>query len=481
MPSLALSAIPVVTLLLFIVAILVSFGASSISEYSVVALCGASVVALVLSLCARSLCRRGLILGFRRSARQILPAVPMLVFIAMISATWMLSGVVPVLIDYGLRLLDPRFFLVVACGVCAVVSVLTGSSWSTIATIGVAFMGIGSVMGFHPGWVAGAIISGAYFGDKVSPLSDTTVVASSACGVDLFKHIRYLLLTSVPSLVIAMIVFALAGFFSDTVSAGNAAEVRGLLADNFNMTPWVLVIPAVTFLLIALRVPTLAVLAVGAALGLVATFVFQPQIVAVVSTGGLAGTLDAIWQMLWGSVDFHTGSELFDGLVSTSGVTGMLSTIALVLSAMVFGSAMIGTGMLSTLTSAITSRLSSRFALVGSTVASGLFLNSCTADQYLSIIIGGNMFRNAYRRKGLEARLLSRTLEDSVSVTSVLIPWNSCGVTQSAVLGVATVVYLPFCVFNYLSPLMSLLMALTGFKIKEHARTHRAVRIQQAS
>ncbi len=391
----------------------------------------------------------------------------MLVCIAMVSATWMLSGVVPVLIDAGLRILNPTAFLVVTCGVCGLISILTGSSWSTIATIGVAFMGIGTVMGFHPGWVAGAIISGAYFGDKVSPLSDTTVVASSACGVDLFKHIRYLLITSVPAMTVAMIVFLLAGVFSNPEALIQTGEVQSLLARHFNMTPYVLIIPAITFTLIVLRVPTLLVLFTSAMLGLTGIFVFQPELMTTLGGTDFLSSVKASIALLWGPTEFSTGSELFDNLVSTSGFLGMLSTICLVLSAMLFGTAMIGTGMLGVITEKLTSCLHSRFALVGSTVASGLFLNSCTADQYLSIIIGGNMFRNAYRRTGLEARLLSRTLEDSVSVTSVIIPWNSCGVTQSAVLGVSTLVYLPFCVFNYLSPLMSLLMAFTGFKIKQ--------------
>ncbi len=473
-PSLALSAAPVAALLLFLVGVLIFAGADSISDFSVIALLSSSALALILSAVNGNIGRRGMTVGLYRSARQILPAVPMLVFIAMVSATWMLSGVVPVLIDYGLRILSPTFFLVVSCMVCGVISVLTGSSWSTIATIGVAFMGIGTVMGFHPGWIAGAIISGAYFGDKISPLSDTTVVASSACGVDLFKHIRYLMLTSIPAMGVALIVFLLAGLTADPSSQIDTGEVCGLLASQFNLTPWVLVIPAITFALIAMRVPTLVVLFTSAMLGLAGIFIFQPGITEWLGVSGFSTGITTSLALLWGETLFTTGHELFDTLVSTSGITGMFSTIALVLSAMTFGTVMIGTGMLSVLTHTLTSRIKRRLPMVGSTVASGLFLNSCTADQYLSIIIGGNMYRNAYRRVGLEPRLLSRTLEDSVSVTSVLIPWNSCGVTQSAVLGVATVTYLPFCVFNYLSPLMSLLMAWTGFKIRQTVHTQKS-------
>ncbi len=451
-----------------LIGVLVFAGADSISVFGPWSLLGASVLAIVLSYFAGSLCRRGITVGLRRSARQILPAVPMLIFIAMVSTTWMLSGVVPTLIDYGMRLLSPTFFLVITCAVCAVISVLTGSSWSTIATIGVAFMGIGTVMGFHPGWVAGAIISGAYFGDKVSPLSDTTVVASSTCGVDLFDHIRYLMLTAIPAMGLALLTFLIAGLCIETSPAESTGDMLALINANFAITPWTLVIPVITLTLIALRVPTLLTLFVSSMLGLAGIFIFQPGIVAMLSEGSsFADYASMTLRLLWTETTFDTGHATFDSLAATGGITGMLPTVFLVLCAMIFGTAMIGTGMLSTVTHKITNRLSSNFSLVGTTVGSGLFLNSCTADQYLSLIIGGNMYRNAYRRFGLEPKLLSRTLEDSVSVTSVLIPWNSCGITQSTVLGVPTLIYLPFCVFNYLSPLMSLLMAFTGFKIKQ--------------
>lgn len=462
-PPLWAACAPVVLLLGSLAGVIVFKGSDAISDYSHLALLAATVAALGLSAATGGLSRRGLSVGFRRSARQILPAVPMLVFIAMVSATWMLSGVVPMLIDFGLRFLDPTYFLVTACAMCAAISVLTGSSWSTIATIGVAFMGIGTVMGFHPGWVAGAIISGAYFGDKVSPLSDTTVVASSACGVDLFRHIRYLMLTSAPAMLVALTCFLAVGFISGNAETPDSPAIAKALAGQFNLTPWVLVIPVITIAMIVLRVPTLLTLFVSSMLGLGGVFLFQPQIVAML--GGASPAM--IWDMLWSAVEFNTGIAAFDELVSTGGITGMLPTIALVLCAMMFGTALIATGMLAKITSSAMKGLRGRFPIVASTVGAGLFINSCTADQYLSLIIGGNMFRTVYRRAGLEPRLLSRTLEDSVSVTSVLIPWNSCGVTQSTVLGVATLAYLPFCIFNWLSPLMSLLMAYTGFRIRQ--------------
>lgn len=459
-----------------LIAILSVFGAGAISDYSQIALLLSGLLALALSVYNRSLTRRGAAVGLRRSARQILPAVPMLVFIATVSTTWMLSGVVPTLIDYGLRIMNPTFFLVSTCIVCTLISVLTGSSWSTIATIGVAFMGIGTVLGYHPGWIAGAIISGAYFGDKVSPLSDTTVIASSTCGIDLFDHIRYLMLTSIPALALALVAFTIAGLTAGVNTEIEAREIVDHLHSTFNITPWVLVIPLVTGILIALRVPTVLTLAASSLMGTIGIFVFQPGIVSMLGgdiASGFGDYAEMIWSFLWNETEFSTGFGLLDSLVSTGGITGMLPTITLVLSAMFFGSAMIGTGMLAAITAKITTRLRRRFPVVGSTVATGLFLNSCTADQYLSIIIGGNMYRNIYRRLGMEPRLLSRTLEDSISVTSVLIPWNSCGVTHSAVLGVNTLTYLPYCFFNYLSPLMSLMMAYTGFKIYQSVSVHR--------
>lgn len=438
-------------------------GADAIAGYSPVVLLGSAALSVVLSFVFGALSRRGMTVGFVRSARQILPAVPMLICIAMVATTWMVSGVVPTLIVYGLEVLTPTLFLVSACVVCALISVLTGSSWSTIATIGVAFMGIGQVMGFSAGWIAGAIISGAYFGDKISPLSDTTVVASSACGVDLFAHMRYLMLSSVPALLLALVVFAVKGFMSDAADADQGMMLDGALRTTFNITPWTLVIPAITLALIAFRVPTLLTLAASALLGFVGIFVFQPDLGhSVISAGG----------MLWSGNAMDTGVERLDSLVSTGGISGMMSTVALVLSAMMFGAAMMGTGMLASITRSFTSRLHKRTSIVGATVGSGLFMNSTTADQYLSLIITGNMYRNVYRQFGLEPRLLSRTIEDSVSVTSVLIPWNSCGITQSTVLGVSTMVYFPYCIFNILSPCMSLLLAWTGWRIRNLRLSH---------
>lgn len=451
-----MSLTPLIILIVLLPGVIIARGAEAVAGIGPWILLLCSAISLALALAGRTLTRRGLVTGFRRSAGQILPAVPILICIALVATTWMTSGVVPSLICYGLDIISPRLFLMLACAVSAAISVLTGSSWTTIATIGVAFMGIGQVLGYSDGWIAGAVISGAYFGDKISPLSDTTVVASSAAGVDLFRHIRYLMVTTIPSIAIALAVYLCVGMFGDVTSATHTVEMEAVLRNNFNITPLVLIVPVATIALILLRVPTLKVLLLAALMGAVATFIFQGQLIADAASS-------ALW--LWRGFSLSTGNASLDSLVATGGVTGMASTIFLVLCAMTFGAVMIGTGMLGRITQAFTTSLRKRTSIVGATVGSGLAMNCLTADQYLSLIITGNMYRALYRRFGLEARLLSRSMEDAVSVTSVLIPWNSCGVTQSTVLGVSTLIYFPYCIFNILSPLISVLIAWVGYKI----------------
>lgn len=445
--------------------IIITQGATAVQEYShfILGVSALACIALGLIFTTRKRC---LWPGIKKSGRQILPAIPILIFIGALSSTWMLSGVVPALVHYGLTMLNPSTFLFMACFTCAVVSVVTGSSWTTIATIGVALMGVGSIMGFHQGWVAGAIISGAYFGDKVSPLSDTTVLAASTCGVPLMTHIRYLMLTSLPAMTLALIVYLLVGYFSDLTASNHAGEIMDAISHTFNITPWVLVIPAITLSMIVLRAGTALTLAVGSLAGLAGIWIFQPQIADTLATGStVSQQIIMALKVVFTDTNLSTGSELLDPLVATGGIKGMLPTVYLVLAAMMFGGAMIGTGMVGTITQAITSRLRRSHSLIGATVGSGLFLNSCTGDQYISIIIGANIYRNSFRKNRLKPQALSRTLEDSISVTSVLIPWNSCGVTQSTVLGVSTLIYMPFCLFNILSPIMSLIMGCTGWRL----------------
>lgn len=467
-PSFLLSTIPIIALLATLVGIIIIKGADAAQSISYLILLGASVLTLTLS---AIFCRQPLtniIEGIKKSATQILPAIPILVFIATVAATWMLSGVVPTLIYYGLEIINPQMFLFIACGVCAIISVLSGSSWTTIATIGIAFQGIGNVMGYSDGWIAGAIISGAYFGDKVSPLSDTTVLASSSCKVDLFTHIKYLMLTSMPAILLALATYGIVGIFYNPSATTNPSDILPALNSSFNISPWILIIPIITGILIAMRVKTYITLAISSLLGLIGIFFFQPQIITALDyTSSWSDIAIMCGDILFTETSITTGNELLDSLVGTGGVAGMMPTIYLVLCAMIFGGTLIGTGMLSSITQTFTNKIHSLRQTVGATVGSGLFLNCCTGDQYLSILLGGNLFRNLYKKNGLEPRLLSRSLEDSISVTSVLIPWNSCGVTQSTVLGVATLTYLPYCIFNIASPLLSLLFAWTGWKIKK--------------
>lgn len=461
LPSLGISLIPISFLFVALISIIIFSGADAVSEFGPAILLSSTAIALGLAMAGRVASRRGLAVGLKRSAVQILPAVPILICIALVATTWMLSGVVPTLISYGLQILSPRLFLVITCVVCSAISVLTGSSWTTIATLGVAFMGIGEVMGYSDPWIAGAIISGAYFGDKVSPLSDTTVVASSTAGVDLFEHIRYLMFTTIPAMAIALVVFLTVGITTGDGHTPDASPMLSALGSTFNLSPWTLLIPAATMALIVFRVPTLIVLLLASLMGAAGIFIFQAH-------EGM--DISALLTSLWSGSALLTGNEALDSLVTTGGVLGMLPTVYLVLSAMLFGSVMIGTGMLAKLTDAFTRRLRRRTSIVSATVCSGLAMNCCTADQYLSLIITGNMYRSLYRRNGLENRLLSRSMEDSISVTSVLIPWNSCGLTQATVLGVSTLAYFPCCIFNILTPLMSILIARLGFKIPQPSR-----------
>ncbi len=467
-PSLAVSLLPITLLLAVIVYIIVTKGADAAQSVSHYVLFGAAVLTAFISKVFYKRKWQYLFLGLRKSAKQILPAVPILILIGTVSATWMMSGAVPVMIDYGLRVLNPHLFLFITCAVCSIVSVMSGSSWTTIATIGVAFMGIGTVFGYAPGWVAGAIISGAYFGDKVSPLSDTTVLASSSCGVDLFKHIKYMMITTVPAMVLALVTFTIAGYVTPVNDVSESIEIVEYLQATYNITPWALAIPVITCIMIAFKVKTNITLITSTVLGLAGMYVFQPQIVESVFGGSLSGIYDnflVACDVLFTSTEIETGNEVLNGLVATGGVEGMLPTVYLVICAMCFGGMMLGSGMLSTITHVFTRHLKSTFSIVNATVGTGLFFNSCTGDQYLSIILDGNVYKKLYKKNGLEARLLSRSVEDSISVTSVLIPWNSCGVTQSTVLGVATLTYLPYCVFNYMSPIMSVIVAALGYKI----------------
>ena len=391
-----------------------------------------------------------------------------LLMIGAVAGTWMVSGVVPTLIYYGLHVISPKIFLFACCAIAALVALMTGSSWTTIATIGVALIGIGDALGFSAGWTAGAIISGAYFGDKISPLSDTTVLASSSAGIDLFTHIRYMLGTTVPSITIALVVFLFVSIFHDSASAIDIDSYCSSLQSTFKISLWLMIVPVITVVMIIKKVPAVLTLMISALTAGVTALIAQPGIVAEIGGADVldfASGFKGIMVTIYGETAVSTGNPELDELVMTNGMTGMLPTIYLIISAIVFGATMVGSGMIRSLTEALTKRITGRFGTVTATVFTGLFNNMAVGDQYLSIILTCSLYKDLYDKNGLEGRLLSRAAEDSATVTSVLIPWNSCGMTQATVLRVATIEYLPYCLFNILSPLMSMFIAAIGYKI----------------
>ncbi len=468
-PAAWVSAIPLGVLTLLLWAVIRTFGGGAIDGGSQIALLSAASVCVMLAIgiyrCRWAVLEDAIVDNIRASASAII----ILLLIGAIAGTWMVSGVVPTMIYYGLHILHPSFFLVASCVICGGVSLMTGSSWTTIATIGVALMGIGRAMGFPEGWIAGAIISGAYFGDKLSLLSDTTVLASSTVGVPVFTHIRYMLYTTLPSFAVALAVFTVAGLTLGHGDASHAELYAGTLARTFRITPWLLLVPLATGVLIVRKLPALVTLFASAVFACIAMLVFQPDTVASVAGAerlDLATGFKGVLTTCFGHTAVPTGNPQLDELVATRGMAGMLNTVWLILCAMCFGGVMTGSGMLRSLTSIFLRVVRRPVSAVASTVGAGLFFNLCTADQYISIILSGRLFRDLYAERGLEKRLLSRSVEDSATVCSVLVPWNSCGMTQATVLGVSTFVYMPYCIFNIVSPLMSLLVAAAGWKIR---------------
>ena len=468
LPSPLLSLIPILVLVALLFVTIRTFGSDALSGGSQVVLLTATALCCVIAMTYSRVSWQTLEHAMVNNITGVATALLILLIIGALSGSWMISGVVPTLIYYGMQIIHPNFFLTSTCLICAIVSVMTGSSWTTIATIGIALLGIGQAQGFEEGWIAGAIISGAYFGDKISPLSDTTVLASSVTGTPLFKHVRYMLITTVPSLLIALIIFTVAGLTHEATAGDQIAQYAAGLSQTFHISLWLLLVPFITGILIAKKVPSLITLFVSAAMAGVCALIFQPHLlheIAGAETNGLQSAFKGLLITFYGSTGIETGNTALNDLVATRGMGGMMSTIWLILCAMCFGGAMTASGMLQSLTSVFLRFMNRTVGLVASTVASGLSMNICTADQYISIILTGNMFKDIYKQKGYESCLLSRTVEDSTTVTSVLVPWNSCGMTQATILGVPTLTYLPYCFFNLVSPFMSILIAALGYKI----------------
>lgn len=466
-----ISLIPILILVTLLALNISIFGSDAILGASQVALLFSAGVAIWLAMWLFKVPWQDFEEAIKSNIGDVTTAIVILFLIGAISGTWTVSGIVPTFIYYGVKIISPKVFLLTACVICALVSVTIGSSWTTIATIGVALLGIGKALGFSDGMIAGAIISGAYFGDKISPLSDTTVLASSMSKVPMFDHIRYLMFTTVPSIVITLVIFLILGLSHTGSDASLVNEYTAVLDSKFNITPWLLVVPALTAVMIARKMPALIVLALSTVLAAVAALIFQPDIVREIGTGVTGGGESAkvmftgTIETIYNSVCVETGNPEVNQLVSSKGMLGMLNTVYLIICAMCFGAAMKASGMLHHLASMILPLTKRRTSLVASTVVTGTALNGIVSDQYLAIILTSSLFRDIYGKEGYENRLLSRSVEDSATVTSPLYPWSSCGMTQATILSVPTLTYLPYCFFNIISPLMSITVAALGFKI----------------
>jgi NhaC family Na+:H+ antiporter len=469
-----MSFIPFLVLIVLITCCVAVFGSATLDGASQVSLLAASAVSVLIGHFAKRLKWEILEKEITDKVASCTPAIIILLLIGAIGGTWMVSGIVPTMIYYGMQIIRPEVFLVSSSVLCALVSLMIGSSWTTVATIGLALMGIGKAHGFDDGWIAGSIITGAYFGDKLSPLSDTTVLASSVSGTPLFTHIRYMLFTTVPTFCISLTVFLIAGFTMDVQGHGNVAEFMDGLQHTFLISPWLLIVPVLTGVMIARRWPSMVVLFLAILLAAVVGLVAQPDLVQGIAGEagqGLIASYKGMMQACYGSTEIDTGVPMLNELVHTSGMMGMMPTIWLIICAQTFGGALTATGQLQDLMQVVLRLVRGTASLVASTVGTALFCNIALADQYLSIMLSSQMFKETYLRRGYEPRLLSRSCEDGATVTSVLVPWNTCGLTQSTVLGVSTLTYLPYCFFNYLSPLMSVFIASIGWKIKRCERS----------
>lgn len=405
------------------------------------------------------------ILGMIDSA---MPAILILLLIGALSGTWMLSGVIPTMIYYGVKLMSPAYFLVASVIICSIVSVATGSSWSTIATVGVAIIGIGNAFNMNPSIVAGAVISGAYFGDKMSPLSDTTNLASAIAGTDIFTHIRYLLYTTTPTYIITLVIFAIIGLsYHNSVDITETDTIISGIEGTFHVTPWLLLVPVLLAIIIIKKVPPVPAMLAGITLGVIFTLIFQPQLMNnLILSEHFSNAYQVIVQTIFGKMELTTGTPEIDTLLSTRGMEGMLNTVWLIVMAMVFSGVMEAGGFLKRISEALLSFVKNDTSLITTTISTCILFNITSCDQYLSIVVPGKMTQNIYKERGLKPEVLSRALEDSATVTSVLVPWNTCGATQARVLGVATLDYLPYCFFNLISPMMNIFITSINYKIR---------------
>ncbi len=397
-------------------------------------------------------------------------ALLILLMVGALSGTWLVSGIIPTMIYYGLQLLNPTFFLVASVLICAIISIATGSSWTTSATVGIALIGIGDTLGISLGMTAGAVLSGAYFGDKMSPLSDTTNLAPAMAGAELFDHIKYMAITTVPTFVITLFLFLIIGFNIEINGTPDISNKLEAIDQAFNISPLLLLVPMMVVILIVKKTPPLVALLTGTLLAALASILAQPQILMSIAESEIFNFETAykgVMQSITVDTAVETSSIELNDLFSAGGMKGMMDTIWLIICAMVFGGVMDAIGALSKISKVLLALASSTFGLFASTVASCLALNVTASDQYLALVVPGKMFKKAYQDKGLAPENLSRTLEDSGTVTSVLVPWNTCGAYQSSVLGVHVADYFIYAFFNWISPFMTLLVAGFSLKIKQ--------------
>jgi NhaC family Na+:H+ antiporter len=471
-PSLLQSFLPILVLVgLLVVNVLLVYGDDALGGSNQLALLFSGSVAALIAI-YNGYSWKEILRGITSSITSALPALIILLLIGALAGTWMLSGVVPAMIYYGLDILNPTIFLFASCLICSIVSIATGSSWTTVATVGIALVGIGDVLGFEKGIIAGAIISGAYFGDKMSPLSDTTNLAPAMAGTDLVTHIKYMALTTVPSIIITLLIFLVIGFFYD--AGGDTTQVNELqtaIASKFKITPWLFLVPLMVIGLIIKKVPAIPALFIGSLLGGIFAVIFQPDLLMSLSgeTNFMKASYKTVIDAMSTDISIVTENELVNELLSSSGMSGMLNTIWLIICAMIFGGVMEKTGMLKRITQSIIGFAKTTGSLIATTTVSCITFNITASDQYLAIVVPGRMFAEEYKERGLHPKVLSRTLEDSGTVTSPLIPWNTCGAYHSGVLGIATGDYFMYCFFNLISPVMTLAFGFLGIKIAKLA------------
>ncbi len=470
-PGLLISLTPVIILIAIIFTGVRLFGEDVTAGPSQIALLFASVTTSIIAIYYLKVPWERLEAGIMDHLTKTGTAIFILLMIGALTGSWMISGVVPSMIYYGLKIINPSVFLLVAFLLSGMVSLMAGSSWTTIGTIGVAMLSAGQILGFSAPWLAGAVISGAYFGDKISPLSDTTNLSSSVAGVDLYKHLRYMLITTIPGFVLTVIFFLVSGFIIPVKDSLDVQQQLNNISSTFNISPFLLLVPVLTIIMIIKKISPFITLFISALAGAVVACIAQPEICSQISPDTVSKGSTYIFaslKMLSGSISIETGDQMLNTLTATRGMAGMLNTVWIILCVVTFGGVMEACGMIKTITEKMLFLMRNTVSLVSSTVGTTIFFNMTLSDQYMAILLPGKMFSDTYKKLGYKPELLSRTLQDSATVTSVLVPWNTCGVVQASVLNVATLAYLPYCFFNLITPLITIGVAAVGYRISRN-------------